>query len=181
MAQVISIPSLRLWKHYGNTIQFSRRRKRIGAREWKGRGRKDRENRREEGEKKCSFRLFFLWKKVWLCVCLLWRGSPPWQRPQKPSFIYPEYLALLEKRLWKAGSHHMCQGDMAFPLLTLQSEGLLLLKKEARKRSSTSVVCICISLLEITMQHLTRWKENILSEAWETHPINDSLFSFYPL
>lgn len=28
----------------------------------------------------------------------------------------------------------------------------------------------------ITMHHLTRWKANILSQAWETHPINVAFF-----
>lgn len=28
----------------------------------------------------------------------------------------------------------------------------------------------------ITMHHLTRWKANILSQAWETHPINEAFF-----
>lgn len=27
-----------------------------------------------------------------------------------------------------------------------------------------------------TMHHLTRWKANILSQAWETHPINEAFF-----
>lgn len=27
-----------------------------------------------------------------------------------------------------------------------------------------------------TMHHLTRWKANILTQAWETHPINEAFF-----
>lgn len=46
-----------------------------------------------------------------------------WQVAQKPPLIYPEHLVLLrkKKRTKKAGNHSMCQSDMAFPLLTLQT------------------------------------------------------------
>lgn len=55
------------------------------------------------------------------------------------------------------------------------SEGLLP-PTNGEKRGSTSVLYICISLVEITIHHLTRWKANILSQAWETHPINEAFF-----
>lgn len=44
------------------------------------------------------------------------------------------------------------------------------------KRSSTSVLYICISLVGITIHHLTRCRANILTQAWETHPINEAFF-----
>lgn len=62
------------------------------------------------------------------------------------------------------------------PTRTPSEWGITPCHKWRGKRSSTSVLYICISLVEITIHHLTRWKANILSQAWETHPINEAFF-----
>lgn len=53
-------------------------------------------------------------------------------------------------------------------------EGLLLLTKWAKKKYICSIYLHFFGW--ITMHHLTRWKANILSQAWETHPINEAFF-----
>lgn len=60
----------------------------------------------------------FLWKRP-RSVCVLHCAVLPLAKATKASIYLSWASSLIEKRPWKAGSHHMCQGDMAFPLLTL--------------------------------------------------------------
>lgn len=128
-------------------------------------------------------------EKTVLCVCPPLCGSPLWQRPQKLPFISPEHLALLRKDPERRQPSH-APGWHGFSLVNTsvlhpwciwlnlhQNEGLLPQTSLEKRRSSTSVLYICISLVRITMHHLTRRKESIFSQAWETHPINEVFFT----
>lgn len=77
------------------------------------------EREKKGGATEILFLDVFSGKDLALCVlhCVLF----PLAKATKGSIYLSWASSLIEKRLWKASSHHMCQSDMAFPLLTLQS------------------------------------------------------------
>lgn len=76
-----------------------------------------RERRRRRDWRNAAFS-YFLWKRP-CSVCVLHCVVLPLAKATKASIYLSWASNLIERRLWKAGSHHVCQSDMAFPLLTL--------------------------------------------------------------
>lgn len=147
MVVVISIPSVRLWKHYGSKVSVLTEEEKIqevrlrDGRKWL----KEWQRKKRGGAAAMLLLSLFLWKRP-CSVCVRHCVVLPLAQATKASIYLSWASSLIEKRPWKAGTHNMCQGDMAFPLLTLflrpectqhnlhQSEGLLLPTNGEKKK-----------------------------------------------
>lgn len=154
--------------------------KELGS-EWVRERERDWSKWKRKRRKDCRTAAFscFLWKRP-CSVCVLYCPTLPLAKSTKASIYLPWVSSLIEKRPCEAGGHHMCQGDMAFPLLTLQSQTWSApnttstratnREKRKKKKERERKWCICSTYL-----HFFSWHHNAPLDLMESEHFHSGM------